>query len=310
VPSRPETRLSPARIASLRPALDALVDRTADPERLRADPLQFVRRYADLADQEVAGVLASGLAFGRVAAFLPVIADILALADARGGPARWARGLDARDAAALGRHQHRWVRGSDLAHLVGAVGAVQGAHGSLGAVLEAAWSPAHADVGPALAALIEALREAALSRAGLGALGDLPRGLRMVLPSPADGSACKRWNLLLRWMVRRPGAGAAGVDLGRWRLPPERLVIPLDTHVARLSRLIGLTARTDGSWTTAAEITANLRLLHPADPLRYDFALAHLGISGACEARPVPQVCGPCALRPVCREGARLPPTG
>ena len=308
--ARPATELSDARVLQLRPALDALVDATADPARLRADPLKYVRRYSEQADQEVAGVVASGLAFGRVAAFLPVIGAVLDLADAAGGPARWARDLSAVDRAALSRLQHRWVRGTDLCIVVAAIGAVQADAGSLGAVLEEAFQPEHDDVGPALDALICRLLAAAVADAGVTTAADLPHGAKNLLPRPADGSACKRWNLLLRWMVRAPGAGAAGVDLGRWRLPPDRLVIPLDVHVGRISGLLGLTGRTDGSWTTAAEITANLRRLHPADPTRYDFALAHLGISGACEARPVPDICGPCQLRSVCTEGARLPPTG
>lgn len=308
--ARPAPALSDARVQQLRLALDALVDTTADPERLRNDPLQYVRRYADQADQEVAGVIASGLAFGRVAAFLPVIGAVLDLADAAGGPARWARGLSPDDRAALGRLQHRWVRGADLCNVVAAIAAVQAEAGSLGAVLEAAFEPDHDDVGPALDALICRLLAAAVAVAGVATPSALPRGTKNLLPRPADGSACKRWNLLLRWMVRLPGAGAGGVDLGRWRLPPDRLVIPLDVHVGRIAGLLGLTNRTDGSWTTAAEVTRSLRRLHNSDPLRYDFAIAHLGISGACEARPAPEICGPCLLRPVCTEGARLAPTG
>jgi uncharacterized protein (TIGR02757 family) len=307
---RPAMALSDARARQLRQALDALVDTTADPDRMRSDPLQYVRRYETQADQEVAGVIASGLAFGRVAAFLPVIGAVLDLADAAGGPAQWAHALSPEDRVALGRLQHRWVRGTDLCIVVAAIAAVQAKEGSLGAVLEAAFKPDHDDVGPALDALICQLQAAAVADAGVATPGDLPHGAKNMLPRPADGSACKRWNLLLRWMVRAPGAGAAGVDLGRWRLPADRLVIPLDVHVGRIAGLLGLTGRTDGSWTTAAEITRSLRRLHPSDPLRYDFAIAHLGISGACEARPVPDICGPCRLRPVCSEGARLPPTG
>ncbi|MBW2258057.1 MAG: DUF2400 family protein, partial [Deltaproteobacteria bacterium] len=130
------------------------------------------------------------------------------------------------------------------------------------------------------------------------AFGDLPRGFRTFLPSPTGGSACKRWNMFLRWMVRPP---TEGIDLGLWdSLPPSALVVPLDTHVLRIARLVGLTRRRDGSWRTAAEITANLRLLDPDDPVRFDFALAHLGISGACKGRRDEAVCSACPLRPVC----------
>ncbi|HYG66816.1 MAG TPA: DUF2400 family protein, partial [Anaeromyxobacteraceae bacterium] len=79
------------------------------------------------------------------------------------------------------------------------------------------------------------------------------------------------------------------------------LVVPLDTHLFRIARHLGLTARRDASWRTAEEITAGLRRLDPRDPVRYDFALCHLGMSGACPVRRDPARCRACPLRPVCR---------
>jgi hypothetical protein len=98
-------------------------------------------------------------------------------------------------------------------------------------------------------------------------------------------------------MVRGPDA----VDLGIWKgVPRSTLIIPLDTHVARIARCLGLTDRQDMSWRTAEEITRNLRVLDPEDPVRYDFALCHLGMSGACPPRPEAGKCACCALGTVC----------
>ena len=127
----------------------------------------------------------------------------------------------------------------------------------------------------------------------------LPRGARTLLSSPDGGSACKRWNMLLRWMVR-----TGSPDLGIWRLPTASLILPLDTHTHKLSWLLGLTRRSDGSWKTAEEITRNLARRDPADPVKYDFALAHLGISGRCRKERIPRVCDPCAMVSVCQIGA------
>jgi len=125
----------------------------------------------------------------------------------------------------------------------------------------------------------------------------LAREREFLFPDPARGSACKRHNLFLRWMVRR----GDGVDLGLWTaLSPARLVVPLDTHVARLGRYLGLTARRAADWRAAEEITAALRAANPDDPLRYDYALAHLGIGGLCAVRG-PRTCRACPLRPACR---------
>jgi uncharacterized protein (TIGR02757 family) len=92
-----------------------------------------------------------------------------------------------------------------------------------------------------------------------------------------------------------------GIDLGLWTTRrPAELVVPLDTHVLRLSRFLGLTARTDGSLRTALEVTARLRELDPDDPVRFEFALAHLGISGACKGYRHAEVCPTCPLQTVC----------
>ncbi len=128
------------------------------------------------------------------------------------------------------------------------------------------------------------------------------RGLRHLLPDPAGPGASKRWNLYLRWMVRGPDA----VDLGLWHeVPASALVVPLDTHVHRVARALGLTARPDASWRTAEEITAALALLDPQDPVRYDFALCHLGMSGACPARRERARCEACVLGEECLAWAR-----
>jgi endonuclease III len=101
-------------------------------------------------------------------------------------------------------------------------------------------------------------------------------------------------------MVRGPDA----VDLGLWSgVPRSALVIPLDTHVQRIARNLGLTRREDATWRTAAEITGNLRAIDPEDPVRFDFALCHLGMSGACPARRDPARCAVCDVAERCDAG-------
>jgi endonuclease III len=96
------------------------------------------------------------------------------------------------------------------------------------------------------------------------------------------------------------------VDLGLWkRVSPAALLVPIDAHVGRIARHLGLTKRTDQTWRTAEEVTAALRVLDPEDPVRFDFALCHYGMSGACPATPVAANCARCALRGACRVGRR-----
>jgi uncharacterized protein (TIGR02757 family) len=116
-------------------------------------------------------------------------------------------------------------------------------------------------------------------------------------PSPASGSACKRLCMYLRWMVRPDD----GIDLGLWQgVPPARLIIPVDAHIRRISRYLGLTRRNQGDWRMAREITAALRELDPADPVKYDFSLCHLGISEGCDGRD-PLRCASCPITTLCR---------
>ncbi|MBE0616305.1 MAG: TIGR02757 family protein [Proteobacteria bacterium] len=106
--------------------------------------------------------------------------------------------------------------------------------------------------------------------------------VRHFLPTPARGGAAKRLCLYLRWMVRRDE-----LDPGFWHgaVDPARLVVPLDTHVARVGRELGLTSRKGADWKTACEITAALRSCDPTDPVRYDFSLFRYGMGRGSAVR-------------------------
>jgi uncharacterized protein (TIGR02757 family) len=117
-----------------------------------------------------------------------------------------------------------------------------------------------------------------------------------LFPAPLAGSACKRLCMFLRWVVRP----ADGIDLGIWHgVTPAQLVIPVDTHISRICSYLGFTGRSSADWRMAQEITAALRRLDPADPVKYDFSLAHLGISEGCNGVD-PQRCLSCAIKGIC----------
>ncbi len=298
----PPSLLSRARAAALRPLLDGLdatLDRAA---RIAADPVELPRGYAAPEDQEVAALVAAALAYGRADVFKPVVARVLAAMAP--SPAAFVRAFarsPGRDA--FGGAVYRFNRPADLAALAAAAGHVAAAHGTLGARFGALFRDeggGPAALRPALARFARELREA--PPVGRLLRGRGRRGLLHLLPDAAGPGASKRWNLYLRWMVRGPDA----VDLGAWRglVPASALVVPLDTHVHRVARCLGLTRRKDASWRTAVEITAALRRIDPDDPVRFDFALCHLGMSGGCPARADPARCAACPLAAACRRGA------
>jgi uncharacterized protein (TIGR02757 family) len=281
-------------------ALGATLERVASEcdvtARLRLDPVGVVRRYESDRDREIAGLVAACLAFGNIVALRRSVERVLE----RLGP-RPARALDdaVRAHARLRGVGHRMVRDVDIARLLVGARGMQREHGSLGARFAELLEAEPGALRPALVAWVAELR----LRSGLGHGSDgARRGPAHVLPSPSGSSACKRLLLYLRWMVRPDD----GVDLGLWRnVSPSVLLVPLDTHVHRLARSLGLTRRATASWLAAEEVTAALRLVDPADPVRFDFALCHLGMTSGCEGRRGAGRCGACVLRPACRLGGR-----
>jgi uncharacterized protein (TIGR02757 family) len=109
-------------------------------------------------------------------------------------------------------------------------------------------------------------------------LEDYPIRTRKHVATPARNSSCKRINMFLRWMVRKD---KKGVDFGIWdKIKTSQLVCPCDVHVERVGRKLGLITRSKPDWQTAVELTQNLKLLDPIDPVKYDFALFGLGVEG------------------------------
>ncbi|RLD19058.1 MAG: TIGR02757 family protein [Bacteroidetes bacterium] len=103
-----------------------------------------------------------------------------------------------------------------------------------------------------------------------------PKRTRKHIATPARGASCKRLNMFLRWMVRRD---ASGVDLGLWHdISTADLMIPLDVHVMRVAHRLGLLTRDKSDWKAVEELTSQLRLMDPKDPVKYDYALFGMGV--------------------------------
>lgn len=262
------------------------------------DPVHIVRRFVSDPDREVVGFLAAGLAFGRVASVLHSIETLLAAMGPR--PAAFVRQFDpTRDRAPIDPIVHRWIRGADLVALLLVLQRMLLEYGSIEAFFVAGDSAESPDVGEALESFSRRALDMDLS-AAYGRRLPARAGVGYFFPRPSAGSACKRLNLYLRWMVRRDA-----IDLGVWtRVSPARLIVPLDTHIIRLGRCLRLTTYTSPGWRMASDITASLRAVDPKDPVRFDFSLCHVGMMNACGfARP--QRDSQCPLRGLCRPGRR-----
>jgi uncharacterized protein (TIGR02757 family) len=312
--------ISPTDLRLLGERLDALRAEWRG-RRLDSDPLQFPHRYDDPGDREVVAFLAASLAFGRVASIQASLERVLAALGP--SPAAFLDGWDERPMGGLSRFVHRWVTGEDIEEFLRIVRRARQAHGSLGAhfaecdadeyrtgdFLESEERGRRAtrrsckaspdrigdsDYVGALSRFLRSLRSFSPSRRPFS------RGLSFLLPSPSSGSACKRQHLFLRWMVR-----SDDFDLGLWtggRFSPARLLLPMDTHVHRISRFLGLTRRRTADLAASREATAWLFRLAPGDPVAFDWALSRLGILAECSFAPARRHCERCAVGPVCRE--------
>lgn len=279
----------------LGPRLEDLY-RTFDHVNSATDPIQIVRRYEAPEDREVVGFCAAALAFVRVASVLQSIQSLLEVMGPR--PAAFVRSFEpARHRGDIDPLVHRWIRGRDLVALLLVLRRMLRESGSIERFFMAGDDPVAPDIGPAL----DAFSTRALQTDLRAAYGRMPKrpGVCYFFPRPSAGSACKRLNLFLRWMVR-----SDAIDLGVWTaVSPARLIIPLDTHVIRLGRCLRLTRYAGPGWKMAAEITSSLRTLDLADPVRYDFSLCHVGMMNACGFGRA-QGSRQCPLRGVCRPKA------
>ena len=276
----------PVRGEVLKSRLDALVE-TFDVTTIAPDPLQLVLRYSDPLDQEVAGLIAAAFAYGRADI---IVANIGAmLARMRPSPYRYLVTFDKAEAARrFAGFVHRFHKTPDLVAFLGRLAGVIERHGSIGALFEKCYDATDADIGPSLARFVETIRGGTAMRAA---------ALQYLLTSPNDGSACKRMNLFLRWMVRRTSP-----DLGLWTfVDPAKLVMPVDTHIHRIATFLGLNDRKSADWKAARALTDRLAVFDRADPVRYDFALCRLGILDLCSRKRRRENCDVCMLREVCR---------
>jgi uncharacterized protein (TIGR02757 family) len=256
---------------NLAASLDALYS-DFNREDSASDPVHRVRPFANPADREIAGFCAAALAFGRVASVLNSIDTLFAPR-----PAEFVRTFDPlAPHPALRAMVHRWTRGVDLAALLWVLRQMLERSGSL----EDFFLEGDEARGPDVSAALDSFSRRALELDIRRAYGRLPKrpGVCYFFPRPSAGSACKRLNLFVRWMVRHDE-----VDLGVWtRVSPSRLIVPLDTHVIRLGRCLRLTRYISPGWKMAADVTASLRRLDPVDPVRFDFAICHVGMMNAC----------------------------
>lgn len=238
------------------------------PDFLHMDPLCLVRIHKTPHQKEVAGLIASALAYGRVEQIIRSVETIMTRVD--NDPFGFAKDTAfAEKKKRLSGFVHRFNTGTDIALLLEATGRTLHRYGSLE---EAFGTPSIQ--GGTMREYADRFCDRLLRSVG-NVVAERSRSFGYLLAKPSAGSACKRLNMYFRWMVRDDD----GIDCGVWNsIPTSMLIMPLDAHTGAAARHLGLTRRTTCNWKTAEEVTESLRTIDPVDPVRFDFSLCRMGM--------------------------------
>lgn len=243
--------------------LDGLVEKYETEDFIKDDPIQFPHRFKDKNDIEIAAFLASIFAYGKREVFISKLNILFDVMNQK--PYEFVLGFDSNNIA-LDDFNYRFSRGVDLAQIVLILKNLYSSGKSLESLFAYGWSSSGS-----IKQTLQVVVDYFYSRVTL----PVTNGFYHLLPNPAKNSACKRLNMLLRWLVR-DGA----VDLGLWGfIPKSELLIPLDVHVAKISRSIGLLSRNQNDLGSVMELMGCLKAFDPIDPVKYDFAMFGYGVN-------------------------------
>jgi uncharacterized protein (TIGR02757 family) len=241
-----------------------------DWSRISPDPLQFLHLYKDKKDIEAMGFIAAVYSYGNVKQIINTLNKFTEIAENQ--PYKFITSFSHyKTDNRLRTLYHRFYTYKDVLNLFFVLEKVYAEFGSLKNLFLKYYDKNDDNIKNGLSGFshhfIDELKK-------ITKKNELSRGARFMFPLPELGSACKRKNLFLRWMVRKDE-----LDFGLWNeIPKSKLIIPVDTHVARICKQLRLTERKNVSWKMAEEITENLKKFDPEDPVKYDFAICHIGM--------------------------------
>lgn len=238
--------------------LDKLVEKYENPNFIKDDPIQFIHRYKDKKDIELAGFIASLIAYGNRLQFIKKL-DYLFENIAQNEPLNFIENFDPK---LIGDFNYRFGKPNDFIEIFNILKELYNTSEGLEELFEHGYKQ-----GKIFETVVDYFYSKATKNASFG--------FYHMIPNPHNGGAMKRMCMFLRWMVRK-----SAVDVGIWEfMPTSDLFIPLDVHVARVSRQMGLLQRKANDFKSVIELTNKLKEFDPCDPVKYDFAIFSYGIN-------------------------------
>tara|TARA_R110002126_G_scaffold3477_2_gene19812 strand:- start:6926 stop:7708 length:783 start_codon:yes stop_codon:yes gene_type:complete len=255
--------MSKKKLLELKPELDALVEQIEKPDFIDDDPIQFMYAFEDKNDKELAGFFAAIMAWGRRDIVIAKVDDLLKRMNYK--PAEFILNFSESDVPKLDGFKHRTFKPIDIYWLIKTLQSILKKHDTFEAFWELCYNKARKNERELIAVFNEEF---------FAFHPEMPQRTRKHISNPEKNSSCKRLYMYLRWCIR-PGP----VDLQTMSfMNPSELKIPLDVHVARQARSLGILKRKQNDWKAVQELTNKLLLLDPKDPAKYDFALFGLGV--------------------------------
>jgi uncharacterized protein (TIGR02757 family) len=235
-----------------------------DKTQLEPDPLQFPHKFKDEKDIEAMAFIASVFAYGNLKQIINSLNKFLIIADNK--PHDFI--INFKESYKK-YFVHRFYSEADSRNLFLLLQIAYTEYGSLKNLFLGGNNEEHPNVKKSITSFSNYFLKKVEAE-----FGEISRGVKFMFPLPEKGSACKRMNLFLRWMVRKDD-----LDFGLWNeISTSKLIIPVDTHIARICKKLKLTTRNNVSWQMAEEITENLKEFDAEDPVKYDFSLCHIGM--------------------------------
>ncbi len=237
--------------------LDKLAAKYETEDFIKDDPVQFIHRFKDKKDIELAGFIASLLAYGSRKQFIKKLDQLFEIA--QNEPLNFIQNFEAKS---IGDFNYRFGKPDDFIEIFSILKELYNTSDGLEELFEHGYRQDK---------IFETVVDYFYARATQNA----KHGFYHMIPNPHNGGAMKRMCMYLRWMVRK-----SSVDIGIWKfMPASELLIPLDVHVGRISRQMGLLTRNANDFKAVIELTENLKKLCPEDPVKYDFAIFGYGVN-------------------------------
>ena len=248
---------------NLKEYLDNLVKKYETEDFIVHDPIQFIHRFTLKQDIEISGLISSSLAYGNRKHIIAIVNKIHELMEYE--PYKFCQNYTIEKGEKIfDGVNYRYTTSQDLIAFFYCISESLKKYNCLEDMFHKYYKDNDINIKNALIGFSEEIKS----------FCEPTKGLNFLLPSPINNSACKRLNLFLKWMVRKPP-----VDLGLWTsVNTSKLIIPLDTHVSRISQVLGICSRKSNDWNKAEIITEKLKECDPTDPVKYDFALFGFGV--------------------------------